>query len=118
MIAPIKLGRFRKTTQEVLPGIYKQSEPKIEGGHMSKRNASAITTASLLAVVALCAGFYAVKPLPEVVGAHTDRREVGAETEQPFGDRLVKGAPFSAQVVIASTQTLANGTHVSSKMTG
>ena len=85
---------------------------------MTKRKSSTITTASLLAVVALCAGFYAVRPLPSVVDADTGLREVGAEIEHPFGEKLVKGAPFSAQVIIESTQTLANGVHVSSKMTG
>jgi hypothetical protein len=90
----------------------------MEGENMTKSKSSTITTASLLAVVALCAGFYAVKPLPGVVDAHTDWREVGAEIEHPFGDKLVKGAPFSAQVIIESTQTLANGVHLSNKMTG
>ncbi|PYT06284.1 MAG: hypothetical protein DMF60_09715 [Acidobacteria bacterium] len=85
---------------------------------MTKRKSSTITTACLLAVVAMCAGFYAVKPLPGVVDADTDWREVGSEIEHPFGEKLVKGAPFSAQVIIESTQTLANGVHVSSKMTG
>src|SRR5215472_12596482 len=32
--------------------------------------------------------------------------------------KSVKGAPFSAQVVVENTQTLANGTHISQKMTG
>ena len=74
-----------------------------------RKSSSTIPTASLLAVVAMCAGFYAVKPLPGVVDADTDWREVGSEIEHPFGEKLVKGAPFSAQVIIESTQTLANG---------
>lgn len=84
---------------------------------MTRRKSSTIATASLLAVVAMCAGFYAVSHLA-AVDADTDWREVGAEIEHPFGGKLLKGAPFSAQVIIERTQTLANGVHVSSKMTG
>jgi hypothetical protein len=40
------------------------------------------------------------------------------EFEYRFGDKAVKGAPFSAQIVIESTRTLANGVHISHKMTG
>jgi hypothetical protein len=35
-----------------------------------------------------------------------------------FGDRPVKGAPYSAQFVSESTRTLADGTHISRKSTG
>jgi len=85
---------------------------------MTRRKSSTITSAGLIAVVAVCAGFFAVKPLPGVVDAETDWREHGAEIEHPFGDKLVKGAPFSAQVIIESSQTLANGVRMSNRMTG
>jgi hypothetical protein len=35
-----------------------------------------------------------------------------------FGDRPVKGAPYSAQFLTESTQTLADGTHISRKSNG
>ena len=35
-----------------------------------------------------------------------------------LAEKAVKGAPFSAQVVIENTQTLANGVHINSKATG
>jgi hypothetical protein len=35
-----------------------------------------------------------------------------------FGGKVVKGAPYSAQSYTESTQTLADGTHISSKTTG
>src|SRR5262249_19114381 len=35
-----------------------------------------------------------------------------------FGENAVKGAPFSADLVIEETQTLANGAHISHKATG
>ena len=38
--------------------------------------------------------------------------------EYHIGDTPIKGAPFSAQVVIENTQTLANGVHINSKSTG
>ena len=40
------------------------------------------------------------------------------ELEYRFGDKAVKGAPFSAQIVIENTRNLANGVHISHKMTG
>ena len=38
--------------------------------------------------------------------------------EEHLGEKPIKGAPFSAQVVIENTQTLANGVHISNKATG
>jgi hypothetical protein len=38
--------------------------------------------------------------------------------EYHMGDRPIKGAPFSAQVVIENTQTLANGVHINNRMSG
>lgn len=35
-----------------------------------------------------------------------------------FGDRLVKGVPYSAQIVTESTQTLGDGTRITRKSTG
>ena len=53
------------------------------------------------------------------VGANDKERfEFGSEIERPFGEKAVKGSPFSAQVVLETSQTLANGVHVSHKMTG
>jgi hypothetical protein len=40
------------------------------------------------------------------------------ELEYRFGDKAVKGAPFSAQLSIETTQTLSNGVHISHKVTG
>ena len=39
-------------------------------------------------------------------------------SEMRFGDRPVKGAPYSAQFVTESTRTLADGTHISRNSTG
>jgi hypothetical protein len=39
-------------------------------------------------------------------------------SEMRFGDKLVKGSPFSAQAVIESVQTLADGTKLTRKTTG
>ena len=35
-----------------------------------------------------------------------------------FGDRLVKGVPYSAQIVTESTQTLGDGTRITRKSNG
>jgi hypothetical protein len=40
------------------------------------------------------------------------------DLEYRFGDKAVKGAPFSAQVSTEFSQTLANGVHISHKTTG
>src|SRR5215471_7294673 len=40
------------------------------------------------------------------------------ELEYRFGDKAVKGAPFSAQLSIETTQTLSNGVHISHKVSG
>jgi hypothetical protein len=39
-------------------------------------------------------------------------------SEMRFGDKMVKGSPFSAQVVIENVQTLADGTKLTRKTTG
>ena len=39
-------------------------------------------------------------------------------SEMRFGDKLVKGSPFSAQTVIENVQTLADGTKLTRKVTG
>jgi len=41
-----------------------------------------------------------------------------SEAFEHFADTQIKGAPFSAQVVIENTQTLANGGHITRKATG
>ena len=43
--------------------------------------------------------------------------EIGEAFER-LGDKQITGAPFSAQVVIESTQTLSNGSHITNKATG
>jgi len=72
--------------------------------------------AGLLALFGLAALFYLGKP--SVAANEHERFEFGSEIEHPFGDKVVKGSPFSAQVIIEDTQTLANGTHISHKLTG
>jgi hypothetical protein len=74
------------------------------------------TAVVLLALLALAAGSYFDKQT--VVANDKERFEFGSEVEHPFGEKAVKGAPFSAQVSFETTQTLANGVHVSNKMTG
>src|SRR4030095_229365 len=113
-MSPSRLGRFGKGYMRFFRGS-KTVRTDIEGEHMTKRNSSTIAAACLVAVLALCTGFFALKPLPGVVDADTDWREIGPEIEHPFGEKSVKGAPFSAQVFMESTQTLANGVHVSNK---
>src|SRR4051812_3490050 len=48
--------------------------------------------------------------LREAAERHHHSMEVG-EVFEHFGDKQIKGAPFSAQVIIEETQTLANGSH-------
>ena len=43
---------------------------------------------------------------------------VGSVIEHPFSGGAVKGAPFSAQVIVESSQTTASGLHISRKVTG
>lgn len=83
---------------------------------MKTRTTSSTTTASLLALLALGALFYIGKPA--AIANDNERFEFGADIEHPFGEKAVKGAPFFAQVILESSQTLANGTHVYRKMTG
>jgi hypothetical protein len=74
------------------------------------------TIVFVLAVLALAAGSYFNR---QTVSANDrERFEFGSEIERPFGGKTVKGAAFSAQVSFETSQTLANGVHVSHKMTG
>lgn len=83
---------------------------------MKNRTASNTLTASFLGLFAFVALFYIDKP--SAVASDGERFELGADIEHPFGEKTVKGAPFSAQVIIESSQTLANGTHLSHKLAG
>jgi hypothetical protein len=74
------------------------------------------TAVFVLALLALAAGSYFDRQT--VVANDKERFEFGSEIEHPFGEKAVKGAPFSAQVNFETSQTLANGVHVSHKMTG
>lgn len=81
---------------------------------MRTRMTSATLTACLLALVG--AGFCFNNAA--VAADDRERFEFGAEIEHPFGEKPVKSAPFSAQVIVESSQTLASGVHLSRKMTG
>jgi hypothetical protein len=83
---------------------------------MKTRTRSASMTACLMALLALGAAAFAVKPA--VVANDKERFEFGSEVEHPFGESPIKGAAFSAQVVVENNQTLANGVHVAQKLTG
>jgi hypothetical protein len=83
---------------------------------MKTRTRSASITACLMALFALAALAFAVKP--SVVANDKERFEFGSEIEHPFGEIPIKGAAFSAQVVVENNQTLANGVHVAQKLTG
>ena len=83
---------------------------------MKTRTRSTSMTACLIALLALGPAAFAVKPA--VVANDRERFEFGSEVEHPFGDSPVKGAAFSAQVVVENNQTLANGVHVAQKLTG
>ena len=83
---------------------------------MRTRTSSATMTACLLALLAVGAVVFLEKPT--VVANDRERFEFGGEIEHPFGEKVVKGAPFSAQVIFENTQTLANGVHVANKMSG
>jgi hypothetical protein len=74
------------------------------------------TVVFVMALLALAAGSYFDKQT--VAASDKERFEFGSEIEHPFGEKAVKGAPFSAQVTFETSQTLANGAHVSHKMTG
>jgi hypothetical protein len=89
---------------------------KQEEAKMKSRTRSTSITACLIALCALGAAAFVVKPA--VVANDKDRFEFGSEVEHPFGDTPVKGAAFSAQVVVENNQTLANGVHVAQKLTG
>jgi len=69
-----------------------------------------------MALLALAAGSYFDKQT--VVANDKERFEFGSEIEHPFGEKAVKGAPFSAQVILESSQTLSSGVHLSHKLTG
>lgn len=83
---------------------------------MKSRASSNTITACLLALLA--AGALVYLQGSAAVADERERFEFGAEVEHPFGEKAVKGAPFSAQVIFENTQTLANGVHVAHKMTG
>src|SRR5262252_4979533 len=83
---------------------------------MKTHTRSASMTACLIALLALGAAAFVVKP--GVVANDKERFEFGSEVEHPFGETTVKGAAFSAQVVVENNQTLANGVHVAQKLTG
>lgn len=83
---------------------------------MKARTSSTTMIACLLALLA--AGAVVYLEGRAAVADNKERFEFGREVEHPFGEKAVKGAPFSAQVVFENTQTLANGTHVAHKMTG
>ena len=83
---------------------------------MKTRTRSTAMTACLIALLALGAAAFVVKPA--VVANDRERFEFGSEVEHPFGESPIKGAAFSAQVVVENNQTLANGVHVSQKLTG
>ena len=83
---------------------------------MKSRAGSNTIIACLLALLA--AGALVYLQGPTVAADERERFEFGAEVEHPFGEKAVKGAPFSAQVIFENTQTLANGVHVAHKRTG
>src|SRR5258706_6580973 len=83
---------------------------------MKSRAGSNTIIACLLALLA--AGALAYLQGPPVAADERERFEFGAEGEHRCGEKAVKGAPFSAQVIFENTQTLANGVHVAHKMTG
>jgi hypothetical protein len=74
------------------------------------------TAVFALALLALAASTYLDKQT--VVANDRERFEFGSEIEHPFGEKAVKGTPFSAQVTIENTQTLANGVRVSHTASG
>jgi hypothetical protein len=85
----------------------------------SGRQRSQAMAACLLALLALGVLYYTDKPAAVANDKESKERfEFGAEIEHPFGEKAVKGAPFSAQVILEKSQTLANGVHLSEKMTG
>jgi hypothetical protein len=83
---------------------------------MKTRLSSPTVIACLIALLAVSAAAL----LKQSAAAAEDgpRFEFGSEIEHPFGDKAVKGAPFSAQVSLETSQTLANGVHVAQKRTG
>jgi hypothetical protein len=83
---------------------------------MKTRTRSTSMTACLIALLALGAAAFVVKPA--VVANDKERFEFGSEVEHPFGETPIKGAAFSAQVVVENNQTLPNGVHVAQKLTG
>ena len=74
------------------------------------------TVVFVLGLLVLATGSYFNRQT--VAANDRERFEFGSEIERPFGGKTVKGAPFSAQVSLETSQTLANGVHVSHKMTG
>src|SRR5215470_11691705 len=83
---------------------------------MKTRLSSPTVIACLIFLLAVSAAAF----LKQSAAAAEDgpRFEFRSEIEHPFGDKSVKGAPFSAQVSLETSQTLANGVHVAQKRTG
>src|SRR4030095_8389558 len=77
--------------------------------YMKVRISSTAITASLIALLAFGALVY-LKGSP-VVADNMEKFEFGREIEHPFGEKALKGAAFSAQVIVENSQTLANGVH-------
>jgi hypothetical protein len=83
---------------------------------MKRRTSWTTLTACMFALLAVGALVFIEKPA--VIADDRERFEFGGEIEHPFGEKAVKGAPFSAQVIFENTQTLNNGVHVAHNMTG
>ena len=83
---------------------------------MKTRLSSPTVIACLIVLLAVSA--VAILKQPTAAAEERIRFEFGSEIEHPFADKAVKGAPFSAQVSLETSQTLANGVHVANKRTG
>ena len=56
------------------------------------------------------------RQIKAAVGAAIE--SIGSVVEHPFAGGALKGAPFSAQVIVESNQTTASGLHISRKLAG
>jgi hypothetical protein len=81
---------------------------------MNSRASSNTLIACLIALLAVGALVYFGGP---AVSAD-ENFELERDLKQPFGNKTIKGAPFSAHVIFENTQTLSNGVHVTNKRTG
>src|SRR5215469_8145546 len=109
----------------VLPGVYAQSPRSPRGPNYSQADSkSAAATTEQDTQSADAAKELLVKAKARLVLAATtmERGQAfdfsGWEVEYRFGDKPVKGAAFSAQIVTEDSRTLANGVHISHKWTG